>query len=166
MDVAEGTDPVLVRFEVRDTGIGISEEGQTRLFQAFSQADASTTRKFGGTGLGLTISKRLSEMMGGRIGVEGIEGQGSCFWFTVRLDVAKPALEKDRAIADLSGRRLLVVDDDVTFCERVREQAEQWGMAVEVAYHAREALTKLRERGAAGRPIELVSLDWEMPGTR
>src|SRR5437868_11926592 len=105
-----------VHLAVRDTGIGISEEGRNRLFQSFSQVDASTTRKFGGTGLGLAISKRLAELMGGRMWVESEAGRGSTFHFTI---VAEPCASKPRAwtavgAAQLAGRRMLVVDDNAT----------------------------------------------------
>jgi PAS domain S-box-containing protein len=108
-------DAVLVRFAVRDTGIGIPQDKMERLFKAFEQVDASTTRKFGGTGLGLTISKQLAEMMGGAIGVKSIAGQGSTFWFTASLDKqpAGAAAPLPPSV-DISGVRVLIVDDNAT----------------------------------------------------
>ena len=118
-------------FAVRDTGIGISAEGQGRLFQSFSQVDASTTRKFGGTGLGLAISKRLAELMGGRMWVESEEGRGSTFRFTVVM-AAAPGRSRTWLAAGsgaLAGKRLLVVDDNATNRRILLKLAQGWGIA-------------------------------------
>ncbi|MCG8312200.1 MAG: response regulator [Pseudomonadales bacterium] len=155
-----------IRFEVQDSGIGISEEQQKKLFTAFSQADASTTREYGGTGLGLSISKRLSELMGGTIGVTSTEGQGSTFWFSIQCRLADKAFIDENFFnaAELNGKRILFVDDSPDFAHVVKEQATMWGMDADIAYHAEEAWEKLVAAHAAGKPFDIVSLDMNMPG--
>ena len=140
-----------MRFEITDTGIGISPEGRSRLFQSFTQADGSTTRKFGGTGLGLAISKRLVELMGGEIGVESEPGKGSTFWFTVRLAFRRIRWSCPTPREDLRGLRALAVDDNQTNLQLVRAQTRSWGMACDVASSGAEALRDdCRRRGADG----------------
>ncbi len=146
---------------VRDTGIGISEEGKARLFRSFSQVDASTTRKFGGTGLGLAISKRLAELMGGRMWVESEPGRGSTFHFTI---MAEPCASKPRAwtavtAAHLAGRRLLVVDDNATNRRILADVGTGWGMEVAVFASGREVLARLRD----GQLFDVAVLDMHMP---
>jgi len=148
-------------FAVRDTGIGISEAGRARLFQSFSQVDASTTRKFGGTGLGLAISKRLAEMMGGRMWVESEEDRGSTFFFTI---FAEPCASKPRSWhavspTHLAGRRLLVVDDNATNRRILADVAAGWGMEATTLSSGREALARLR----AGELFDVAVLDMHMP---
>jgi two-component system, sensor histidine kinase and response regulator len=155
-----------VRFEVSDTGIGLDPEDADRLFDAFSQADSSTTRRFGGTGLGLAISRRIVEAMGGRIGVESALGEGSVFWFTVPL---APALEPDAVVASasstvLTGRRALVVDDNATNRLILHDQLQHWGLDVDVADGAGAALDRVRAAVREGRPYDLGLLDLCMPG--
>ena len=149
-------------FAVRDTGIGISAEGLTRLFQSFSQVDASTARKFGGTGLGLVISKRLAEMMGGRMWVESELGRGSTFQFAVILEplASKPRPWLAPGQNHLAGRRLLVVDDNATNRRILHDVAAGWGMTVRTAAGGEEALGFLR----AGDAFDVAVLDMHMPG--
>ncbi|HVK98734.1 MAG TPA: 7TM diverse intracellular signaling domain-containing protein [Dongiaceae bacterium] len=156
----------LLRFEVRDTGIGIKPETRDSLFQMFSQGDSSTSRQFGGTGLGLSISKRLSELMGGEIGVQSELGKGSTFWFTLRCDNADDAFVQENYVplSALKGRKILIVDDSPDFTQVVKEQVESWGMRAKVAYYGDQALALLQEAAAAEDPFELATLDMAMPG--
>jgi signal transduction histidine kinase/CheY-like chemotaxis protein len=156
----------LLRFEVRDTGIGIRNENLGKLLQSFSQADSSTTREHGGTGLGLAISKHLAQLMGGEVGVESIWGEGSCFWFSARLRIAEEgALPPVYANSKLAGKHLLVVDDNVAYVDTLLEQAKHWGMVVSSAYDGEAALAILRSSLEEGmQPVDLISLDMEMPG--
>ncbi|MBI5769731.1 MAG: PAS domain S-box protein [Verrucomicrobia bacterium] len=153
---------VELRCTIRDTGIGISEEGQRRLFQSFSQVDASTTRKFGGTGLGLAISRRLAELMGGRMWVESEEGKGSAFSFTIVAEAcaSKPRPWLTASVANLKGRRLLVVDDNATNRRILGEVAAGWGMEAVLCESGAEALRRLR----AGELFDVAVLDMHMPG--
>ncbi|HEY3175800.1 MAG TPA: response regulator [Candidatus Polarisedimenticolia bacterium] len=155
---------VVVRFEVTDTGLGISGDSQAKLFQPFSQADSSTTRKFGGTGLGLAISRQLVELMGGQIGVTSEPARGSTFWFTVRLEkVSEEALEACGRRDDLRGLRILVVDDNETNRQIVHAQIAAWGMSCDAADSGVSALAVLRA-ASGGRPFDLAVLDMQMPG--
>ena len=155
---------VTLKFSVQDTGIGMSAEQAARLFQPFVQADSSTTRKYGGTGLGLTISKRLAEMMGGRIWVESEPGRGSTFSFTVNLGLGKEAAKKRfKASADLRGMKVLVVDDNATSRAIFEEMLESFSFEVVLAASAAEGLAQL-EKASGGQPFELVIMDWQMPG--
>jgi PAS domain S-box-containing protein len=158
-----------LQFAVRDTGIGIPEERMDRLFQSFSQVDASTTRKYGGTGLGLTISKRLTEMMGGTMWVEspsaplrtGQVGQGSTFYFTV-LAEAVPAQKRvylHEPEPELMGKRVLIVDDNATNRRILIKQAESWGMLPRAAASGLEALEWICQ----GDPFDVAVLDMHMP---
>ncbi len=151
-----------LRFEVSDTGIGITALQQERLFQAFAQADGSTTRRFGGTGLGLAIAKELARRMGGDIGVASTPGVGSTFWFTIRV----AALPQDAGSAafggDLAGRRILIVEDNPTNRMILAEQAHDWGMAVTALPDALQALALL-QRSAGAQPFALAVVDMKMP---
>ncbi len=163
---SETEEEALLRFEVQDTGIGISAETQRRLFQPFSQADGSTTRKYGGTGLGLVISKQLIERMSGLVGVESVEGEGSTFWFTARLAKQPPGNHQLLQIAEeLANLHVLIVDDNETNREILRHQTKAWKMRSGAAQDADSALAELRSAKAAGDPYQLILLDMQMPGT-
>ncbi len=165
LDKAEPGPFLVLRFEVTDTGIGIEPAAQARLFQAFSQADSSTTRHYGGTGLGLAICKRLTELMGGEIGVESAPGQGSTFWFTVRLQRAPLSAAAEPAAAlDPRGRSVLVVDDNDTARASLVEQLAAWEVAAIGVGNSAQALDRLRSASAAGRPFAVVLADQAMPG--
>jgi two-component system sensor histidine kinase/response regulator len=160
----ESDNRIMLRFEIRDTGVGIAPDAQARLFQAFSQADASTTRRFGGTGLGLAISRQLVTMMEGEIGVESAAGQGSTFWFTAQFERAvggEPPLAGERD--GWSNLRVLVVDDNATSRQILRHQIFAWKLQKGSAASGFEALRMLREAAAAGRPFDIALLDVEMP---
>ena len=150
-----------LHFDVRDTGIGIPKERIDRLFQSFGQVDASTTRRYGGTGLGLVISKRLSEMMGGTMWVESEAGQGSVFHFTVKAEAAAgPELVAlPREHAQLVGKRVLVVDDNAANREVVKRQASSWDMVPRDTGSPTEALEWIRR----GDPFDAAILDMQMP---
>lgn len=153
-----------VEFCVKDTGIGMTDEQQQKLFRSFSQADSSTTRKYGGTGLGLTISKKLTEMMGGDIWVESEKNVGSAFYFTAKFGLQKGEVSKRRpAINDLGALKILIVDDNATAREILSQMVAQFGFRVDQATNGDEAIAKLTE-AQQNDPYELVLMDWKMPG--
>ncbi|MEW6156779.1 MAG: response regulator, partial [Verrucomicrobiota bacterium] len=153
-----------IRFAVQDTGIGIPQEVQARIFQAFTQADGSTTRKYGGTGLGLAISKQIVELMHGRISVESVPGAGSTFWFTIPLELAAtPADQPELPKIDLSGLRVLIVDDNATNRQILHHQMMAWRMRDECAASALEGFELMRKRAEQGDPFDLAILDMQMP---
>ncbi len=155
----------MIHFAVTDTGIGISPEAQRQLFQAFSQADASTTRKFGGTGLGLAICKRLVEQMGGDIGVESTPGQGSTFRFTIHLPKRPvPPSATPPISANLYGLRVLCVDDNATNRLLLETQLSAWGMQVDCVADGPQALERLLAAQGGEARYELAILDFQMPG--
>ena len=157
-------DKVHVRFSVADTGIGMTPEQTARLFEAFVQADSSTTRRYGGTGLGLTICKRLAEMMGGRIGVDSEPGRGSVFWFSVWLGVgAVPDSSRRVLPAQLDGLRVLVVDDNDSAREVLRDILADFPFTVDTAPSGAEAIAQV-VRADAAAPYDIVLMDWRMPG--
>ncbi|MEI6386048.1 MAG: PAS domain S-box protein [Spirochaetota bacterium] len=155
---------VLLRFDVRDTGIGLTEEQIGRLFQSFQQADTSTTRKYGGTGLGLAISKKLSELMGGEVGVESEFGKGSAFWFTARFGIGKELVKRLMPEPDLRGRRVLVVDDNDKARLVLRDMLESMTFVVSEVDSGTAAVAETHRASDEGTPYELVFMDWNMPG--
>ena len=157
-------DQALLHFVVRDTGIGIAPEKQKIIFEAFSQADGSTTRTFGGTGLGLTISSRLVSMMGGRMWVESEPGKGSRFHFTAQVGTAREAVSIEPAQrVRLSGLRVLVVDDNPTNRRILAGMLRGWGMEPELAPSGAEAITMLQEADQSGSAFALLLVDAQMP---
>jgi len=159
----ESGDSILLRLEVADTGIGISAEAQARLFNAFEQADNSTSRKYGGTGLGLTITRRLAMLMGGESGVSSTPGAGSCFWLTARLGRVG-AQPKPHPIQEFQGRRALVVDDTPVSRLVQSQMLRLAGLDCELAESGGAALAAIRAANDAGKPFDLVLIDLNMPG--
>jgi signal transduction histidine kinase/DNA-binding response OmpR family regulator/HPt (histidine-containing phosphotransfer) domain-containing protein len=154
-----------LRFTVSDTGIGMSGEQLAGLFQAFTQADSSITRKYGGTGLGLTISKQLVELMGGAISVASTPGAGSRFSFTVALGLdADAEVEVKAELRALGRARVLVVDDSASARDALAEMLGGWGIRAGAAASGEQALEMLAQAAAAGQPYELVLMDYLMPG--
>ncbi len=154
-----------IRFSVKDTGIGIAPEALSLIFQAFVQADGSTTRRYGGTGLGLSISKQLVELMRGNLQVESVPGQGSLFWFVLPLTTARPteadvAAAHQRAMVDQS---VLVVDDNETNRRILEHQLTAWKMRVDLATGAHQALDLLRAKQKTGHRYDFIILDMQMP---
>ncbi|MCL5098208.1 MAG: PAS domain-containing protein [Candidatus Omnitrophica bacterium] len=160
--IRETAAQVVIRFSVTDTGIGIPDALRPRLFQPFMQADGSLTRRYGGTGLGLVISKHLVELMNGRIGFESEAGHGSTFWFTAHLGKQSERAEVTEG-ASLAGLRALIVADNATHRRILSRQLAAWGMKDNQAAGAEDALRILRHEGVAGCPYDLVILDQQMP---
>jgi len=154
-----------LRFDVIDTGIGISPEARLRIFDSFVQADGSTTRNFGGTGLGLAISASLVDLMQGEIAVESELGKGSVFWFTALLTEMSSECHEEWIAPDaLLGRRILIVDDNKTNCDILSEQLQYWGAKFEVSNDGLQGLAELRAAQTRGENYDLVVLDMHMPG--
>jgi two-component system, sensor histidine kinase and response regulator len=165
VQVAEETDhDVLMRFGVRDTGIGLTEEQIGKLFQSFQQADTSTSRKYGGTGLGLAISKKLANLMGGDVGVESDYGKGSTFWFTARLGKGIARAKRFVPEPDLRGRRVLIVDDNEMSRVVLSDMLTGMTFNVKDVASGKAALEEIHSAADAGHPYEVVLLDWQMPG--
>lgn len=152
---------VELKFSISDTGIGIPVETQKNLFQPFMQADGSTTRKYGGTGLGLTISKQLIELMGGTIGLESEIGKGSTFWFTIPFEVQDniPMLKHEM----LPPLNILIVDDNATNRMTLNQHLTSWGMRVDEAVGASSAIKKIEETEDSDTPFQLIIVDMQMP---
>jgi PAS domain S-box-containing protein len=161
----ESESQIVVRFSITDTGIGIDAATQRNLFQAFTQADGSTTRKYGGTGLGLAISKQLVELMGGEIGVTSVIGQGSTFWFTARFGRQDSNVRRPRPVtAILDGLHVLIVDDNATNRTVLERQIGAAGMICDQAASGRQALDLLRAAASQNTPFDMAILDLMMPG--
>jgi two-component system, sensor histidine kinase and response regulator len=155
---------VRVEFRIEDTGIGISQQAQKNLFQAFNQADGSTTRRYGGTGLGLAIAKQLTALMKGEIGVKSEPGRGAVFWFTAELEKQVNKIsDPDSNRRDLAGASVLVVDDNATNRRILLLQLQSWKVEVQTASGGGEALNMLRAAAQAGRPYRMALLDVQMP---
>jgi two-component system sensor histidine kinase/response regulator len=161
---AQDADGVELHFQVRDSGIGMTPEQCSRMFQSFSQADASTTRKYGGTGLGLAISKNLVDQMQGRIWVESEAGKGSIFHFTARFGLQAEPMPRRMFHADeLLGTRVLVVDDNAAAREILSAMARNFGLEVDAARDGMQALDMLAAAEKKELPYDLVLMDWKMP---
>lgn len=156
---------LIVRFEVSDTGIGIPEEDQGKLFRSFSQTDSSISRRFGGTGLGLAITKQLVELMGGSISVESHEQEGTTFRFTISLD-GRPqcnTLPEPLQTGDIEGLRVLCADENLTNRKVYREQLRSWGCLLDESSNGADALARLQAAAARGEPYQVVLLDYALP---
>ncbi|MBF0496381.1 MAG: response regulator [Deltaproteobacteria bacterium] len=157
-------EPGALLFSIEDTGIGIAVEHQQLIFESFTQADSSTTRKHGGTGLGLTISKKLVEMMGGRIWVESCPGRGSTFYFTVKLGVKEGCLnQRPQLEMNVNGLKALIVDDNATNRMILNDTLSGWGAVVTEADNGLEAIELLAQAHDAGKPFDLLLVDRRMP---
>jgi two-component system sensor histidine kinase/response regulator len=160
----DSADRQLVEFSVSDTGIGMTEAQIERLFQAFEQADASTTRKYGGTGLGLAISKQLTELMGGHVSVKSETGKGSTFRFTARLGKGT-ATQRPRLLqSDLRGRRVLIIDDNPHARAVLAGMLTNMTLVADEAASGEEAIDMVRQASKAGGRYEIAFIDWQMPG--
>jgi two-component system sensor histidine kinase/response regulator len=160
----ETPESVLLRFSVKDTGIGMTPEQMGKLFQSFQQADTSISRKFGGTGLGLAISKNLAYLMGGDVGVESELGKGSNFWFTARLGKGIATTRKLLPEPDLRGRRVLIVDDNEMSRIVLKDMLEDMAFKVNDVSSGKAAISEIQSAASSGHPYEVVILDWRMPG--
>lgn len=155
---------IKLRISIADTGIGIAKEAQDKIFEKFSQADASTTRKFGGTGLGLNICKQLVAMMNGEVGLESVVDQGSTFWFTIVLDRCKEELIYESIdIDNLKGLSMLVIDDVPVNCELIAEHLSFINVETDIAYSGHDALEKVRRANHSNKSYDLILIDYLMP---
>ncbi len=154
--VRETTTNVSLRIEVSDTGIGISPEAQTRIFERFTQADDSITRRYGGTGLGTTIAKQLVELMGGEIGLQSEPGKGSTFWFTLSLDKQPALVSQENGISTLSGSRILVVSSDGDSSYHLQNHLSSWGISAVIVEKAAQAFSPLISAANDGVPFQVA----------
>jgi signal transduction histidine kinase/DNA-binding NtrC family response regulator len=152
----------MLKFKVIDTGIGIPKERLNRLFKSFSQVDASTTRKFGGTGLGLYISKLLSEKMGGQIGVESIENKGTTFWFSA-LFLKQEEENLPDIPQEFNQKRILIVDDNLTNCSALQTHLSEYHLSPEISNNAKHALDKMYHASNENKPFQIALIDINMP---
>ncbi len=157
-------DAVVVRFEITDSGIGISSEAQARLFQPFTQADSSTSRKYGGTGLGLAISKQLTEQMGGSVGIVSRPGHGSTFWCTAHFAKQATCSLAIMPSAELTGRRVLILDDNESNRIILHHLVTGWGMVADQAQDADSAIALLEQQAEKGLSYDVAIVDMLMPG--
>jgi len=164
MLVNRNEEKIVVRFEIKDTGIGIEKNAQSRIFSAFSQEDGTTTRRFGGTGLGLSICKQLVELMNGRIGVVSEVGKGSVFWYEIEMEESVIEHEYKEVNHNLSDLRVLVVDDNETNRLIYKRQLGHWGCEPETAESGVEAIEMVKHALSASEPYDLLLLDYMMPG--
>jgi len=155
-------DHVVLRISVRDTGIGMTPEQITRLFQSFQQADTSTSRRYGGTGLGLAISKRLATLMGGEVGVESVLGEGSTFWFTAMVGVGADRACEQAPSLDLRGRRVLVVDDNDVARTVILGMLQAMTLEPTGVSSGKSAVSAVQWAAETGRPFEIIYVDWQM----
>lgn len=153
----------VLKFAIIDTGIGIPLSAQAKLFQPFTQVDASTTRQYGGTGLGLAISKQIVELMGGEIHLESVENKGSTFWFTITLQEQLECPRSDAGVEVLTGVRILVVDDSITNCNILYHQLVSFGMRVDTIQQSNLTLSYLEKAIAENDPYQIAILDMQMP---
>ena len=157
-----GDEKTRIRFEISDTGIGLSEQQQGKLFEKFTQADSSTTREYGGTGLGLSICKQLVEMMGGEIGVKSELHRGSTFWFTIELERTQAQVAPPKTL-NLKGEKILVVDDNDINCQLLHEVLTIWGVDHAIVKSGAIALQMLTDAVAANAPFSIGLIDMQMP---
>jgi PAS domain S-box-containing protein len=158
------SEEVLVRFSVKDTGIGLTEEQKGRLFQSFQQADTSTSRKYGGTGLGLAISKQLAQLMGGEVGVESELGKGSTFWFTAKLKHITDEIKAQKNVhIDLRGCKALVVDDNEMARQILTEHLSYMSFQVTQTQSGKQAISLVEQAEKNKKPFDVVFIDWKMP---
>ena len=160
----EESDHVTLRFAVRDTGIGLTQEQIGQLFQSFQQADTSTSRRYGGTGLGLAIARRLAEMMGGEVGVNSRPGEGSTFWFTARLERSREAVPLIKTGSRTVEARMLVVDDNASARQVLMEMLQRMGFRAEAVEGGQAALEAVVQADHQAQPFDVVMLDYQMPG--
>ena len=161
----ESPSDVVLHFWVQDTGIGLSDAQIERIFLPFTQADSSTTRQYGGTGLGLTISRQLVELMRGHIWVQSRPGKGSTFHFTASFGVqSRPRTRRALTAEELQGKRLLLVDDNATAREVLGDMVRRLGVTVDTAEGGESALRRMHEAAARGEPHHILMTDWKMPG--
>ena len=161
--LSKNENEVEIRFDVKDSGIGISDEQKTKLFNSFSQADNSTTRKYGGTGLGLAISKQIVELMGGSVGLESKVGVGSDFYFILKFDLQEKQKNLDLMENDINNLKVLIVDDNASSREILENIIKSLKFEVKALCCGKESIVELKEAYSKDEPYNLVLMDWKMP---